>query len=852
MPQLYDAKTGQPVTPPSPEEAHAGILSGQYGVDADAGPVTVKGPDGQIYTGPASGLADAIKSGYRLLTPDEELKDQVAQQESAKGLTGSLEAAGSSALNQLAFGIPGALQEATETPVEKARREAVEEYHSTARGIGGVAGGVGSLLVGGQIFKGAELAGQAIEHGIVPAAAVADASLGARVAAKAANYATQGALLSSPQAFIQGIIGDDPKKAAETLLWGTGAGLGLGAVSELAGSAASAVGDAVVSKLQDPKTAEWLDDWANKRFVKIVGASRADTDKMGRDGVRQYADYLYENGLIKPGQSRQEIGDGIEAAQKKWGKDIGDTIDSLDSILHRGEGAAIGPKPPPEIVEAALKPGQLGDAIRTAFESPELHMDMNRDQAAAVESVAKSADQIPAITVNGQRVVSFEAAQKFTSDLRQKYVASIKRAMSEGGIKGPEAVTALDRVKSAAYESVRNTLHQAADNVAQASNSPQLIGRMAVAKANYQKLATLETFARKLQSIQAGNRMIGLTDFQHMGRGPASAATSMLGAAMGSAFGPGGAVVGMQAGRFAGVPLDLMIKKWGEDKGLVIISALAKKAAKEGPDALSAVLVSEGRKRLTATMHGVGDTIRQMAIRGTVATPMAGSDHMTHLLGSTQGLSPEAQDDRLASRLASLAANPQAMVAATSAASAPIAAGSPQLGAAYQEQLRTALQYLHDAVPKPAAPPPPFAPDDWTPTAADKLAFHDKAEIVNNPMRALVHMQRGTLSDAHLDALQAVYPRVLGQIRSEILATAAKNPDLKLPAPERRSAAKLLGMPLDTMSQHLAALQSVYAAPAPQPQPKTPRAPRGAAKIKNMPSAASAFTGSQGPSPTGA
>ena len=852
MPTIYDAKTSEPVDV-SPEEAHAGVISGRYGLDADAGPVPLAGKDGAIYKAAPDKVAAALATGaYRMLSPEEETKHQVAQEEAAKGLGGSVAEAASSGLNQLAFGIPGAVTEATETPAERAKREAREEYHSTARLLGGGAGALGSLLVGGQVFKGAELAGQLAEHAIVPAAEVANASLGMRLASKAASYATQGALLSSPQALIQAAAGD-PKKAAETLLWGIGAGAALGGGAELLGSGASAVGEGIASKLKDPKTAEWLDNWANERTLKAFGAERSQLNKLGKDRMTELANFAHDEGLLKPGMSRQGIGDLVEKAKDKWGGQIGETIDSLDGLLHRGEDAIVGPKPPPEIIDAAIKPGQLGDAIRKALDGPEMGMAMNADQAAALKLVAESADSLPSQIVNGERVIPFKDAQNFVSALRKKWVGAINKSMNDGGVKGIETVTALDQMKASSYQVARDAVHQAADKVAIASGEPKLLGSLAEAKRNYSKLADLEKFASTLDRVNAGNRMVGLTDMIHMGNGPMSAATTGLGAAIGSLLGPGGAMVGSQVGRIPGIALDFVAKKWMEDKGLVAISAIAKRAAKEGPEAFTAIMASEGAKRLAATMTGVRDTVKQMAMRGIADTgPGGGSDHMRHLLGSTQGLAPDAQHDRLAARLTALAANPEAMAAATANASAPFAAGSPELGAAYQEQVRTALQYLHDAMPKPAAPPPPFAPDDWEPSAADKLAFHDRAEIVSNPMRAMVHMQRGTLSEAHLDALGAVYPKILGTMRDEILQTAADNPDLKLPLPERRSVAKMLGQPLDTMSEHLPALQASYATGG-QGQPQQPngqRAPKG--RIRNMPSAASAFTGSQGPSPAGA
>lgn len=855
MPTVFDPRTQAPVSG-TPEELAAGIVAGKYGLDGDAGPVALRGKDGSIFKAAPGQVAGALATGaYELLSPEEELRHEVAQQEAAKGIVGSLKAAGSSALNQALLGAPAALGEANETPDEKARREAAEDYHSTARVLGGAAGVGASMLFGGEAFHGLDLASQAVEHGIVPAAEVASASLASRLAAKAAGAATQGAILASPQAFVQAVTGD-PKKAAETLLWGIGAGSALGGVGELASSALSGaaekVGGAIAEKIANPETAAKLDEWANERILKMHGAERGDLNKLGADRMRELADFSYENGLLQPGKSRQEIGDIVERAKDKWGKEIGDTIDSLDGLLRRGDGAIIGPKPPPEIVGAAIKPGQLGESIRTALDSPEMRMPMNADQAAALKLVADSADALPSVEINGERVVSFKDAQNFVSTLRKKWVGAINKSVNDGGVKGLETVTALDQMKASAYQVARDAVHSAADNVAVASGDPSLVGALTKAKSNYAKLAQLEKFAANLDRIKAGNRMVGLTDMIHMGRGPASAATSALGAAVGSLAGPAGAIVGSQVGKIPGIALDLMAKKWAEDKGLVIISALAKRAAKEGPEVFSAVMASEAAKRLRATMTGVRDAVQGMALRGIDDTGARSYDHMRHFLGgSVQGLSKDQQHAKLASRLTSLASNPEAMAAATANASAPLAAGSPELGAAYQTQLTQALQYLHAALPKPAAPPALFEPDDWEPSEKEKLAFHDKAEVVSNPMAAIDHMKKGTLSDSHIDAIQNVYPSIYDDMRSEILKLGGDKPDMKLPLAERRSVGKFLGSPIDTISQHLPALQASYSQQAQsQGQPPGTKAPKG--KIRNMPSASSAFTGSQGPSSTGA
>lgn len=141
-------------------------------------------------------------------------------------------------------------------------------------------------------------------------------------------------------------------------------------------------------------------------------------------------------------------------------------------------------------------------------------------------------------------------------------------------------------------------------------------------------------------------------------------------------------------------------------------------------------MASEGAKRLTATMTGVQETVKQLAMRGIEDTHTRTQAHMSALLGSTQGLTPDQAYTKLGGRLTSLATNPAAMAEATGALSGPFAGAAPQVADAYQQKLAQTIGYLYGALPKAPTPPAPFAPNDWTPSAGEKLAFHDKAEIV--------------------------------------------------------------------------------------------------------------------------
>jgi hypothetical protein len=129
------------------------------------------------------------------------------------------------------------------------------------------------------------------------------------------------------------------------------------------------------------------------------------------------------------------------------------------------------------------------------------------------------------------------------------------------------------------------------------------------------------------------------------------------------------------------------------------------------------------------------------------------------------------------------------------------------------------------------------------------LAFHDKAEIIANPMSAMQHVAQGTLSDAHLETLRTIYPTVYAMMQHEILQFSAKHPDVKLPLPERQSVAKFIGNSLDALDtpDKVRALQASYA-PAqgapPGGAPPGQKMPKG--KIRKMPSMATTFSPTEG------
>ena len=446
MTTVFDPQTGQPVDA-TPEEAAAGIIAGTHVVGVNQ-PVVLKSPDGAfVRAKDNASLPQLLQGGYSFPTAQEETAHRVEKEEASKGLYASFQEAAESAVNQFALGVPEAIQGETDTPQEAAEREARESFHSVARTLGGLGGFVGSLASGGELFKGLETAGEAVSHAIVPAEHAAQAGLLASVAAKAANAATQGALYATPAALAQAAWGD-PLKAAETLLWGVGTGALLGGGAELVGEGLSGAKSAITDKLLGGESIGGaggkIDQWANDTALNAVGATSGKIGKLDKEWRQEAGDYLTE--LIRPGMSRQDLGDAVAKKLKEVGSGMGAVIDQLDSSI--GEKNLLTAAP---LADHFLRPGELASAIKEGIgDDPGFFQHSNAPYAEALNKLVADAASLPTVTVNGQRVVDFRTGQDFVSALRGRFTDSVDKKLNES-VGGARAVTPADEIKSRAY-----------------------------------------------------------------------------------------------------------------------------------------------------------------------------------------------------------------------------------------------------------------------------------------------------------------------------------------------------------------------------------------------------------------
>jgi hypothetical protein len=864
MPTFYSRQTGQAIPDLSLDQAQKGIIDGSIALAADEAPVAVKSPTGEIKTLPADQVANAIASGqYSLASHHEQLQHQVNEEEKAKGLTGSLVEGARSFGNQLLMGVPGIISDATLSPEEKEKRDLVEQYHSEVRTAGGIAGFAGSMLAGGELGALGKIgeAGNAVKDAILPEE-IANAGLAHRAFAKAAQVGTEGALYSTPQAMAQLAVGD-PKQAAESLLWGVGGGVALGSGEELLSSLKSGVVGLADKALSSNLVKDKLTDLNRTSTANAIGAQRRNTNKLGMDRTDELLDYAQEKGFVKSGMTREEIGDAIRQAKQDMGSNIGEHIQAADSILRKGT----------DMVAHGFKPGELGAELFRRMASEDLNMPINAEAKAIVDKIVQSADMIKPEKINDQEVIPFEKVQNFISNtLGKRYGQASRKVMNEGGIRGVETITPADAIKAQAYAYAKDTFERKLDQFAAEAGGPEkadLFGKLSKYKQEYSKLADLENMANNVNAQQAGNKLFSLTGEMHAGNGFASNLTGFAGKAVGGAIGGaiGGAATGDSQGTLTGtltgallgaagakIPgrlLDLIAKKWLEDKGMPILSNATRTALKSGSSAetFATILGEDATTRLKASMSKVGDTIHAMALRSAAPTSLAlEKTGLSHLLDHKHDDKSEAEQlKQLQSRLTTLGTNPYATSQLASAVSAPFQNLSPETAKAYADKFTQSVNYLYQTMPKPPnAPTQLFAPTDtWKPHPNDMQAWRDKIETVANPMSVLNHLHSGTLSQDHINALQTVYPMIHQMMKDNIVKYAMQHPDVKLPVQEQKSVNKFFGIP-DPLAPFASNLQAKYGSANQETQSQTSTVPAqniGKLKSQNIAPATASLQG---------
>lgn len=120
---------------------------------------------------------------------------------------------------------------------------------------------------------------------------------------------------------------------------------------------------------------------------------------------------------------------------------------------------------------------------------------------------------------------------------------------------------------------------------------------------------------------------------------------------------------------------------------------------------------------------------------------------------------------------------------------------APNVSQAIQNQIMVGVGFLNSKIPKPPINLP--LSQDWKPSKAQMYQFIKYYEAVNDPISALSHIKAGTLSNEAMEALNAVHPALLNQMRGSIQQNMNPMKAKNLPFSVKQAVSKFLDQPLD-------------------------------------------------------
>lgn len=120
---------------------------------------------------------------------------------------------------------------------------------------------------------------------------------------------------------------------------------------------------------------------------------------------------------------------------------------------------------------------------------------------------------------------------------------------------------------------------------------------------------------------------------------------------------------------------------------------------------------------------------------------------------------------------------------------------APNVSQGIHSSTIAALQFLNSKIPRP--PNQLIGSDEWEPNNDQKQLFNEYYNAVNDPISLLNNIKDGSLSHPALEAVQAVYPHLLQEMRQNLISNTTPDKLRTLNYSAKMAMAKFLGQPLD-------------------------------------------------------
>lgn len=120
---------------------------------------------------------------------------------------------------------------------------------------------------------------------------------------------------------------------------------------------------------------------------------------------------------------------------------------------------------------------------------------------------------------------------------------------------------------------------------------------------------------------------------------------------------------------------------------------------------------------------------------------------------------------------------------------------APNINQGIMTTMASAVSFLTSKLPQPTNPLPLSPP--FEPSMNQKLKFNQYFQAVNNPLIALKQIKNGSLTNETMEALQAVHPGLLTELRQKVMESLDLEKTRDLSYGKKLSLSKFLGQPLD-------------------------------------------------------
>ena len=167
------------------------------------------------------------------------------------------------------------------------------------------------------------------------------------------------------------------------------------------------------------------------------------------------------------------------------------------------------------------------------------------------------------------------------------------------------------------------------------------------------------------------------------------------------------------------------------------------------------------------------------------------------------------------------ASNPETFADNLAENTAQMHEAAPMITQGLHTSLMQGVNFLNSKIARPATQ---MALDqEYEPSRLQRMQFGKYYAAVNNPTNVLANIKDGSLSNEHMEALTAVHPKLLQEMRQQVIAKMNPDKARSLPYPQKVALSKFLGQPLESnltptgiMSNQAALNMNLSAQSAPQ------------------------------------